>query len=47
MHEILALDNYFEHHEYGYKTPTGAVWDKDGLLVFYEPVSPQTAGEEA
>lgn len=46
-HHIIAIDGYFGGRIYGFKLPDGTGLDADQLDVFYEPVSPQTAGEEA
>lgn len=34
-HEIFAIDDYFKHHVYGYKLPTGKIVTEDELERLY------------
>lgn len=47
IHQVAAIDNYFGKRVYGYRLPNGDIYNPAELEAFYEPVSPQTAGEEA
>lgn len=35
---LEALDNYYGHHQYGYRTPDGTVYNQDGFKkMFTQP----------